>query len=98
MTVSSVYCPSNYGIGGPVPPKHFSPVLPPNQSEPSDVASGSVALQITLDSSAAVKGVDFLHGMEFSNNFVSAALEKWRFQTFNEKPIKSKTVSALPLR
>ena len=25
MTVSFVYCPSNYGIGGPVPPKHFSP-------------------------------------------------------------------------
>ncbi len=28
--------------GGPVPPRHFSPVLPANQSEPSDVASGSV--------------------------------------------------------
>ncbi len=41
-----------------------------------------------------MKGVDFLHGMEISNNFVSDALEKWRFQTatFNEKPIKSKTV------
>ncbi len=101
MTVSSVYCPSNYGIGGPVPPKHFSPVLPTNQSEPSDVASGSVVEQITVDSSGEVKGVVFLRGMEISNNFVSDALEKWRFQTatFNEKPIKSKkTVIALPLR
>lgn len=33
MTVSFAYCPSNYGIGSPVPPKHFFPVLPPNQSE-----------------------------------------------------------------
>jgi TonB family protein len=115
MTVSFVYCPSNYGIGGPVPPKHFSPVLPPNQSEPSDhgnyvpvgvlsfaypqypvnsVTWGSVVVQLTVDSSGEVKGVDFLHGIEIFNNFVSDALKKWRFQaaTFNGKPIKSKTV------
>ena len=115
MTVSFVYCPSNYGIGGQVLPKHFSPVLPPNQSEPSDhgnyvpvgvlsfaypqypvnsVAWGSVVVQPTVDSSGEVKGVDFLHGMEIFNNFVSEALKKWRFQaaTFNGKPIKSKTV------
>jgi len=117
ITVSFVYCPSNYGIGGPVPPKHFSPVLPPNQSEPSEhdnyvpigvlsfaypeypvnsVASGSVVVQLTVDSSGHVKGVDFLHGMQIFNNFVSDALKNWSFQaaTLNGKPVTSKTLIA----
>jgi len=53
-----------------------------------------VVVQLTVDSSGEVKGVDVLHGMEIFNNFVSEALKKWRFQaaTFNGKPIKSKTV------
>jgi TonB family protein len=117
MTVSFVYCPLNYGIGSPVPPKRFSPVVPPNQSEPSEhsnyvpvgvssfaypeypvnsVASGSVVVQFTVNSSGHVEGVDFLHGMKTFNKFISGALEKWSFQpaTFNGKPITSKTVVA----
>src|ERR1700747_2977099 len=98
ITVSFVYCPSNYSIGSPVPPKRFSPVVPPNQSEPSEhsnyvpvgvlsfaypeypvnsVASGSVVVQFTVNSSGHVEGVDFLHGMQSFNKFVSDALGKW---------------------
>jgi hypothetical protein len=106
--VSFVYCPSNYGIGGPVPPKHFSPVLPPSQSEPSDhgdyvpvgvlsfaypeypvnsVARGSVVVQLTVDSSGEVKGVDFLHGMENRGSRFTKPLRflpirwRWRIMT-----------------
>jgi hypothetical protein len=43
-----------------------------------------------------VKSVDFLHGMDVFNNFVSDALQKWRFQaaTLDGKSITSKTVIA----
>jgi TonB family protein len=60
------------------------------------VISGSVVVQVTVDSSGDVKGVEFLHGMENFNKFVSAVLKHWRFQaaTFNGKPITSKTVIA----
>jgi len=62
----------------------------------NSVASGSVVVQVTVDGSGDLKGVDFLHGMENFNNFVSAALKQWRFQaaTLNGKPITSKTVIA----
>jgi hypothetical protein len=62
----------------------------------NSVASGSVVVQVTVDGSGDVKGLDFLHGMENFNNFVSVALTKWRFQaaTLNGKPITSKTVIA----
>jgi hypothetical protein len=36
MTVSFVYRPPNYGNASAVPPKSFSPVLPPDQSESSE--------------------------------------------------------------
>jgi TonB family protein len=117
MTVSFLYRPPTGGLSSAVPPKDFSPVLPPDQPESSEhdnyvpvgvlsfaypeypvnsVASGSVVVQLTVDSSGEVKGVDFLHRMEGFNSFVSEALKKWRFQaaTFNGKPITSKTVIA----
>jgi TonB family protein len=116
MTVSFLYRPPNYGNAGVVPPKSFSPVLPPDQSDSAhgnyvpvgilsfaypeypvnSVASGSVVVQVTVDGAGDVKGVEFLHGMETFNKFVSAALKQWRFQaaTFNGKPITSKTVIA----
>jgi TonB family protein len=117
MTVSFLYRPPTGGLASAVPPKDFSPVLPPDQSESSEhrnyvpvgvlsfaypeypvnsVASGSVVVQLTVDSSGEVKGVDFLHRMEGFNSFVSEALKKWRFQaaTFNGKSITSKTVIA----
>jgi TonB family protein len=116
MTVSFLYRPPNYGNVGVVPPKSFSPVLPPDQSDSAhgnyvpvgilsfaypeypvnSVASGSVVVQVTVDGAGDVKGVEFLHGMETFNKFVSATLKQWRFQaaTFNGKPITSKTVIA----
>jgi TonB family protein len=117
MTVSFVYRPPNYGIAAPVPPKGFSPVLPPDQSDPSvrgnyvpvgvlsfsypeypvnSLSWGSVVVQLTVDGSGMITGVDFLHGMERFNNLVSKALKAWRFQaaTFNGKSITSKTIIA----
>ena len=116
MTVSFLYRPPNYGNVGVVPPKSFSPVLPPDQSDSAhgnfvpvgvlsfaypeypvnSVTSGSVVVQVTVDGSGEVKGVEILHGMETFNNFVSAALKRWRFQaaTFNGKPITAKTIIA----
>jgi TonB family protein len=113
--VSFLYRPPNY-INLGAPPKGFSPVLPPDQSQSAQdkyvpvgilsfaypdypvnsVVSGSVVVQVTVDGAGDVKGVDFLHGMENFNNFVSVALKHWRFQaaTFNGKPITSKTVIA----
>ena len=66
----------------------------------NSVAWGSVVVQLTVDSSGAVKDVDFLHRMEGFNALVSDALKKWRFQTatFNGKPITSKTVIAFVLQ
>jgi outer membrane biosynthesis protein TonB len=60
----------------------------------NSVVSGPVVVQVTVDGSGDVKGVEFLHRMENFNNFVSVALKHWRFQaaTFNGKPITSKTV------
>jgi TonB family protein len=62
----------------------------------NSVISGSVVVQVTVDSSGDVKGVEFLHGIKIFNNFVSAALKQWRFQaaTLNGKPITSKIVIA----
>ncbi len=62
----------------------------------NSVAWGSVVVQLTVDGSGDVKGVEFLHGMVGFNNLVSDALRKWRFQaaTFDGKPITSKTVIA----
>ena len=62
----------------------------------NSVASGPVVVQVTVDGAGDVKGVEFLHGMEPFNEFVSAALRRWRFQaaTFNGKPITAKTVIA----
>jgi TonB family protein len=62
----------------------------------NSVASGSAVVQVTVDGAGDVKGVEFLHGMETFNEFVSAALKQWRFQaaTFNGKPITSTTVIA----
>jgi TonB family protein len=117
MTVSFVYRPPNWGIAAPVPPKGFSPVLPPDQSDssvhgnyvPAGVLSfsypeypvnslswGSVVVQLTVDGSGMITGVDFLHGMDGFNNLVSKALKAWRFQpaTFNGVSITSKTVIA----
>lgn len=117
MTVSFVYRPPNWGIAAPVPPKGFSPVLPPDQSDSSlhgnyvpvgvlsfsypeypvnSVSWGSVVVQLTVDGSGRITGVDFLHGMEGFNNLVSKALKAWRFQaaTFNGKSIPSKTIIA----
>ena len=117
MIVSFVYRPPNYGNAAAVSPKDFAPVLPANQSNPSEhgnyvpvgilsfaypaypvnsVAWGSVVVQLTVDGSGDVKGVEFLHGMVGFNNLVSDALRKWRFQaaTFDGKPITSKTVIA----
>lgn len=117
MTVSFVYHPVNNGNVVAVPPKDFSPVLPPDRSQSpahgnyvpvgvlsfaypqypaNSVAWGAVVVQLTVDGSGDVKGVDFLHGMEGFNNLVSDALKKWHFQaaTFNGKPITSKTVIA----
>jgi TonB family protein len=66
----------------------------------NSVAWGSVVVQLTVDSSGAVKDVDFLHRTEGFNTLVSDALKKWRFQTatFNGKPITSKTVIAFVLQ
>jgi TonB family protein len=117
MIVSFVYRPPNYGNAAAVSPKDFAPVLPANQSNPSEhgnyvpvgilsfaypaypvnsVAWGSVVVQLTVEGSGDVKGVEFLHGMVGFNNLVSDALRKWRFQaaTFDGKPITSKTVIA----
>jgi TonB family protein len=116
MTITFLYRPPNYGNVGVIPPKGFSPVLPPDQSDSAhgnyvpvgilsfaypdypvnSVISGSVVVQVTVDGAGDVKGVEFLHGMENFNKFVSAALKRWRFQaaTFNGKPITSKTVIA----
>jgi len=62
----------------------------------NSVFSGSVVVQVTVDSAGDVKGVEFLDGMPNFNNLVSVALKRWRFQaaTFNGKPITSKTVIA----
>jgi TonB family protein len=62
----------------------------------NSVASGSVVVQFTVNSSGHLEGVEFLHGMKTFNKFISGALEKWSFQpaTFNGKPITSKTVVA----
>jgi TonB family protein len=117
MTVSFVYRPPNYGIAAPVPPKGFSPVLPPDHSDPSvhcnyvpagvlsfsypeypvnSLSWGSVVVQLTVDGSGRITGIDFLHGMDEFNNLVSKALKAWRFQpaTFNGVSITSKTVIA----
>lgn len=117
MTMSFVYRPPNYGIAAPVPPKGFSPVLPPDHSDPSvhctyvpvgvlsfsypeypvnSLSWGSVVVQLTVDGSGMITGIDFLHGMEGFNNLVSKALKAWRFQpaTFNGKSIMSKTIIA----
>jgi TonB family protein len=111
MTVSFLYRPPNYGNAAAVPPKQFSPVVPTEHDNyvpvgvlsfaypaypVSSVAWGSVVVQLTVDSSGEVKGVDFLHGTDVFNNFVSDALKQWRFQaaTLNGKPITSKTVIA----
>ncbi len=92
MIVSFVYRPPNYGNAAAVSPKDFAPVLPANQSNPSEhgnyvpvgilsfaypaypvnsVAWGSVVVQLTVDGSGDVKGVEFLHGMVGFNNLVS---------------------------
>ena len=111
MTVSFIYRPPNYGNATAVPPNQFSPVVPIEHDNyvpvgvlafaypaypVNSVAWGSVVVQVTVDNSGEVKGVDFLHGMEVFNNFASDALKKWRFQaaTLNGKPITSKTVIA----
>jgi len=113
MTVSFLYRPPNYSNVGAVPPKGFSPVLPPDSAHGkyvpvgvlsfaypeypvNSVVSGSVVVQVTVDGAGDVKDVEFLHGMQNFNNFVSDALKHWRFQaaTFNGKPITSKTVIA----
>jgi Gram-negative bacterial TonB protein C-terminal len=111
MTVSFLYRPPNYGNAAAVPPKQFSSVVPTEHDNyapvgvlsfaypaypVNSVAWGSVVVQLTVDSSGEVKGVDFLHGMDVFNSFVSDALKQWRFQaaTFNGKPITSKTVIA----
>jgi TonB family protein len=116
MTVSFLYRPPNYGNVGVVPPKSFSPVLPPDQLDSAhgnfvpvgvlsfaypeypvnSVVSGSVVVQVTIDGAGNVKDVEFLHGMENFNNFVSVALKQWRFKaaTLNGKPITSKTIIA----
>jgi hypothetical protein len=111
MTVSFLYRPPNYGNAAAVPPKQFSPVVPTEHDNyvpvgvlsfaypaypVNSVAWGSVVVQVTVDSSSEVKGVDFLHGMDVFNSFVSDALKQWRFQaaTLNGKPITSKTVIA----
>jgi len=62
----------------------------------NSVAWGSVVVQLTVDKSGEITGVDFLHGLAGFNNFVSDALKKWRFQaaTLNNKTIASKTVIA----
>jgi TonB family protein len=111
MTVSFLYRPPNYGNATAVPPKQFSPVVPTEHDNyvpigvlsfaypaypVNSVAWGSVVVQVTVDNSGEVKGVDFLHGMDVFNNFVSDALKKWRFQaaTLAGKSITSKTVIA----
>src|SRR6266481_1586265 len=111
MTVSFLYRPPSYGNAAAVPPKQFSPVLPTEHDNyvpvgvlsfaypaypVNSVAWGSVVVQLTVDNSGEVKGVDFLRGMEVFNAFVSEALKQWRFQaaTLNGKPITSKTVIA----
>jgi TonB family protein len=111
MTVSFLYRPPNYGNAAAVPPKQFSPVVPTEHNNyvpigvlsfaypaypVNSVAWGSVVVQVTVDNSGEVKGVDFLHGTDVFNNFVSDALKKWRFQaaTLDGKSITSKTVIA----
>jgi TonB family protein len=111
MTVSFLYRPPNYGNATAVPPKQFSPVVPTAHDNyapigvlsfaypaypVNSVAWGSVVVQVTVDNSGKVKSVDFLHGMDVFNNFVSDALQKWRFQaaTLEGKSITSKTVIA----
>jgi TonB family protein len=111
MTVSFLYRPPSYGNAAAVPPKQFSPVVPTEHDNyvpvgilsfaypaypVSSVAWGSVVVQLTVDSSGEVKGVDFLHGMDVFNKFASDALKQWRFQaaTLDGKAITSKTVIA----
>jgi TonB family protein len=111
MTVSFLYRPPNYTNLGvpkgfsPVLPQSDSahgyvPVGVLSFAYPeypvNSVAWGSVVVQVTVDGSGDVKGVDFLHGMQNFNNLVSDALKNWRFQaaTFNGKPITSMTVIA----
>jgi TonB family protein len=111
MTVSFLYRPPNYINAGPkgfspVLPQsdsahgNYVPVGVLSFAYPeypvNSVVSGSVVVQLTVDGSGDVKGVDFLHGMQNFNNLVSDALKNWRFQaaTFNGKPITSMTVIA----
>jgi outer membrane biosynthesis protein TonB len=60
------------------------------------VASGSVVVQLTVDASGDVTGVDFLYGPEIFTKVVTQVLPKWKFQAadFKDKPIASKTVIA----
>lgn len=62
----------------------------------NSVAWGSVVIEVTVDGSGAVKGVEFLHRMGVFDPFALEALKKWRFRaaTFNGRPIEAKTVIA----
>jgi TonB family protein len=62
----------------------------------NSVASGSVVLQATVDSTGDVKSVKILHPMAGFDGLAQAALRKWRFSsaTLHGKAVTSKVVLA----
>lgn len=60
----------------------------------NSVAWGSVVIQVTVDGSGGVKGVEFLHRMDVFDQFALEALKKWRFRaaTLNGRAVEAKTV------